>query len=54
MQFQAEIKQVSSKKTASNDIEYRIVLATNDPTVLGLGALNAEQLVKVTVEAENG
>lgn len=50
MQFLSEIKQVSSKKTASNDIEYRIVLATNDPTVLGLGALNAEQLVNVKVE----
>lgn len=54
MNFIAEVKQVSSKKTASNDIEIRLVLATNDPTVLGLGALNADQLVKVKVEPTDG
>lgn len=54
MNFQAEIKQVSSKKTASLDIVYKVVLETNDPQVLGLGALSAETLVSVTVEADNG
>lgn len=52
MNFTAELKQVSSKKTASLNIVYKIVLETNDPQVLGLGALNAETLVNVTVEAE--
>lgn len=49
MNFTAELKQVSSKKTASLDIVYRVVLETNDPQVLGLGALSAETLVKVEV-----
>ena len=52
MKFVAEIKQVKSKKTASLDLIYSLVLETNDPQVLGLGALNAETLVNVTVEAE--
>ena len=53
MIFVAEIKQVKSKKTASLDLIYSLILETNDPAVLGLGALNAETLVKVTVEAQN-
>lgn len=52
MNFISEIKQVSSKKTTSNDLEYKIVLVTNDPQVLGLGALSAETLVKVEVTAD--
>ena len=48
--FVAEIKQVSSKKTASLDIEYRVVLSTDDPRVLELGKLPADSLVNVEVE----
>lgn len=49
MKFEAEIKQVQSRKLVSNDIEYKIVLTTNNPEVLGLGALNPETLVTVEV-----
>ena len=48
--FPAEVKQVSSKKLASLDIEYRLTLDTADPAVLQLGALDAEALLNVTVE----
>lgn len=52
LSFPAEIKQVSSKKLASNDIEYRIILDTPDGTVMNLGQLDGEQLFKVTVETQ--
>lgn len=51
--FPAEVKQVSSKKLASLDIEYRVVLTTNDPSVLNLGALDSEALLDVTVETQD-
>lgn len=50
LKFHAEIKQVSSKTLASLDKEYKVVLVTNDPNVLGLGALDADTLASVTVE----
>ena len=49
MKFQAEIKEVKSKKLASLDIEYRVVFTTNDPTVLSLGAVDPTTLVTVEV-----
>lgn len=49
MKFEAEIKQVSSRKTPSLDIEYKIVFVTNKPEVLSLGALSPESLVTVEV-----
>ena len=52
MRFEAEIKQVQARKLVSNDIEYKIVLTTNNPEVLGLGALSPESLV--SVEIKNG
>jgi len=52
LSFIAEIKQVSSKKTASLDIEYRLVLASDDPMVNTLGLIGADSLVRVTVEVE--
>jgi hypothetical protein len=48
-----EIKSVASKKLASLDIEYRLVLDTADPAVLQLGALPSELLFDVTVEAQS-
>lgn len=51
--FPAEVKQVSSKKTASLDLEYRVVLATSDPRVLQLGVLDADVLLDVTVETQD-
>ena len=53
MNFIAELKQVSSKKTASLDIVYKIVLETNDPQVLGLGALKPEALLRVEVSVDD-
>ena len=50
--FPAEIKQVSSRKLASLDLEYRVVLLTPDPSVLNLGALNADMIVNVSVELQ--
>jgi hypothetical protein len=50
IEFVAEIKQVTSKKTASLDMEYRVVLASDDELVNTLGLVNADSLVKVRVE----
>lgn len=50
--FPAEIKQVSSKKTASLDIVYRVIFETADPTVMNLGVLAADVLVDVTVDLQ--
>jgi hypothetical protein len=52
--FPAEIKQVSSKKTASLDIIYRVVLETSDPSVMALGIIDADMLVDVSVEPQDG
>ena len=49
MRFDAEIKEVKSKKLASLDIEYRIILTTNNPDVLSLGAVSPETIVTVEV-----
>jgi hypothetical protein len=51
--FPAEVKQVSSKKLASNDVEFRLILDTADPAVLNLGTLDGDQLVDVTVELQS-
>lgn len=52
MKFQAEIKQVKSRKTASLDIEYTVTLTTNNPEVLSLGAVSPETLVNVEVSVD--
>ncbi len=49
MKFDSEIKKISSKKLASLDIEYEVVLRTSNPEVLSLGALSGETLVTVEV-----
>ena len=54
VKFPAEIKEVKSKKLASLDISYRIILETNDPAVLNLGALSADMLVDVEVSTQDG
>jgi hypothetical protein len=51
--FPAEIRQVSSRKLASLDIEYKVVLTTYDPSVLNLGALRSDMMVDVSVELGN-
>lgn len=52
IQFAGEIKQVSSRKLASLDLEYKVVLLTSDPAVMNLGTLAGDQLFNVTVEAQ--
>lgn len=42
--FPAEIKKVSSKKLASLDVEYQVVLSAADAAVMGLGQLAATSL----------
>ena len=49
MNFEAEIKKVTAKKTASLDMSYQIVLETHNPEVLSLGALSPETLINVEV-----
>ncbi len=49
MKFEAEIKEVKSKKLASLDIEYRVVFTTNNPDVLSLGAISPESMITVEV-----
>lgn len=50
MQFIAEVKKVSQRKTASLDQVYQIVLETDNPNILDLGKLPADVVVKVVVE----
>lgn len=47
--FLSEIIEVKSKKTASLDVTYRVVLQTNDPWVLELGKLPADTMVSVEI-----
>lgn len=49
-----EIKKVSSKKTASLDVEYEIVLNTPDSQALTLGMLSGDSLVDVNIKLSNG
>lgn len=51
MKFIAEVKEVKSKKSASLDMTYRVVLETSDPNLLALGALPPD--ITVTVEIES-
>jgi hypothetical protein len=51
--FPAEIRQVSSKKTASLDMVYRVVLESSDQSILMLGAIDADMLVDITVEVQS-
>ena len=47
MKFEMEIKEVKSKKTISNDMEYSIRLTTGDHNLLSLGAIPPNQTVLV-------
>jgi len=54
MIFQAEVKSIKSRKTSSLDIEYQIVLITNNPEVLALGALSGSEIIQVEVGKPKG
>lgn len=53
IEFKAEVIEVKSKKTASLDVTYRVILQTDDMSVLSLGTLDGDTLLKVNVELEN-
>ena len=48
--FDAEIKKVSSKKLASLDMEYQLILSSQDENMFSLGLLDASKIITVTVE----
>ena len=45
-----EVKKVSSKKTASLDVEYQVVLSTEDSNILKLAELPGDTLIDVVVK----
>ncbi len=48
--FEAEIIEVKSRKTASNDKEFRVILLTDFPNVLQLEKYIAEKTVNVEIK----
>lgn len=54
MTFTAEIRKVQARKTASLDVEYEVILRSQDVQLLSLGALSADQTVLVTVKPVGG
>ena len=52
LNFTAEVKKVEATKLASLDVAYRVTLVTDDSTVLALGALNGDTMLKVSMEVE--
>lgn len=50
MNFNAEIKRTSQRKSASLDNVYQLVLETDNPLILDLGKLPADTLFKITIE----
>lgn len=53
MEFIAEIKRTSQRKAASLDNIYQIVLETDNPTLMDLGKLPADTLVKCSLEVQS-
>jgi hypothetical protein len=53
MKFTAEIKKVSAKKLVSLDMEYEVVIRTQDPQVLELGKWPADEMVHMEVKREH-
>ena len=50
IQFDAEVRQVKSKKLVSNDIEYSVVLTTSDPRLLQLAMLPSDITISVNIK----
>lgn len=50
LQFVAEIKRTSQRKTSSLDNVFQVVLETDNAAVLDLGKLPPDIVVKITVE----
>ena len=52
IEFVAEIREVKSRKLISNDVEFTCKFNSSDPVVLDLGKIEADRVVKVSVEYE--
>lgn len=48
--FNAEVKQVTAKKLASLDVSYNLLLNTDDSSVLALGALDGDTMLRISIE----
>ena len=53
MQFLAEIRKVASRKLITSDMEYTLLLTTNDSSILDLGKHNPDILFEVKIDPEN-
>lgn len=53
LKLKAEVIEVKSKKTASLDVSYRLIIQTSDPQVLALGYLDGDTILDVTLEEES-
>ena len=53
MDFKAELKQVQSRKTQSNDIVYKLVLETDNVNIMDLGKLPSDSLFEISVTLYN-
>jgi hypothetical protein len=51
LKIQAEVKQVTAKKLVSLDVNYQVVLQTDNPAVLALGALEGDTMLDVRIKA---
>lgn len=54
LEFVAEIKRTSQRKSSSLDNVYQLVLETDDESILDLGKLPPDITIKVTVGLNNG
>lgn len=48
--FTAEVREVKAKKLITNDIEYRLVLASSDKRMIELATIPSDCVVKVSIE----
>lgn len=53
LNFEAEVKEVNAKKTASLDVTYKVVLYTDNPNVLSLGMLSGDTMLNVSISEAN-
>ena len=52
LNFVAEVKEVKSRKLASLDVSYRVVIETDNPEVLSLGTLDGDKLINVSIDVQ--
>lgn len=52
MRFQAQIKEIKLRETASNDAEVRVILITDDRSALELSKYIAQEVVTIQVTSD--